>query len=76
MALEDIKTRDEALQIAKAFIERGEKRAELVQWLHDEDMMGLECAQAVQLERLAAEDAAAGWKLAKWLIMEAAGERT
>ena len=71
---QDITTKDEALHVAREFIARGEERAELVKQLHEEDMLGLECAGTVRLEKLTAEDAAAGWRLAKWLVMEAAKE--
>lgn len=67
-APEEVLTRAEAVQVAKELLARGERRAELVKWLHEEDMLGLECAQTVELEKLGSLDARDGWRLAKWLV--------
>jgi hypothetical protein len=66
----EITTKEEAIEVAKQFIARGEQRVELVKKLREDDMLGLECSETVQLERLSAQDAADGWRLAKWLVLE------
>lgn len=68
-----INTRDEAVQVAKELLARGERRAELVKWLHDEDMLGLECSQTVELEKMGSQDAADGWRLAMWVVFSELG---
>jgi hypothetical protein len=71
--MNELQSKEDAIEVAKGFIARGEQRAELVKKLHEEDMLGLECGDTIQLEKLTALDASEGWKLAKWLIMEHVG---
>lgn len=64
----ELKSLEEALEVARAFMERSELQKKLIEKLREDDMIGLECSETVQLERLVGEDARAGWQLANWLL--------
>lgn len=63
-------TMKDVVAIARAVIERSQKMEALAKQLSDDDMLGLECSETVQLERLAAENAAAARQLAAWVVQE------
>jgi hypothetical protein len=63
----DIASHEEAVQVAKEMVARDERRTELLKWLEDEDMFGLECSQTVELEKMIGLDARDGRRLAHWL---------
>ncbi len=67
--------RREAVKVAQALQSRETQRAALIKRLRDEDMMGLECAETVQLEKLDAEDVGVATTLAAYLLMEDAAIR-
>ena len=64
------KTKEEAVAVARAVIARSQTMDALAKKLSDDDMLGLECGETVQLERLAAENAAAARVLAAWVVQE------
>lgn len=63
-----IESREDATRLAQQIVERGTMRAALIRELQDQGMLGLECAETVQLEKLETEDAAAAQVLARWLL--------
>jgi hypothetical protein len=65
-----IESREDATRIAQQVVERDTKIAALVADLRDKDMLGLECGEAVQLERLSAENAVAAGTLAQWFLRQ------
>lgn len=73
---EPIATQEEALIVAQQFAARGEERARLVKQLEDEDMLGLECSETAQLERLTVRDVIDGERLAQWIVADAADVET
>jgi hypothetical protein len=64
---DDIETQEEAVQVAKEMVARDARRTELLKFLEDEDMFGLECSQTVELEQMIGLDARDGRRLAYWL---------
>lgn len=64
----EITSREEALEVAEAFMERSKLQKQLIEKLQEDDMIGLECSETVQLERLVHEDSRDGWRLAKWML--------
>ncbi len=64
------KSTEEAVTVARAVIARSREMDALAMKLSADDMLGLECAETVQLERLAAANAAAARMLAAWVVEE------
>jgi len=65
-----IESKEQAVAVAHQVIARVREVNTLVKKLQDEDMLGLECAETVQLERLSAKNAAAALVLAEWIVKE------
>lgn len=63
-----IASREDATQIAQQVIDRAAKIDELLSGLHNQNMLGLECGETAQLEKLSAETAAAAQALAQWIL--------
>jgi hypothetical protein len=63
-----IVSNDEAFLVAHQFEARGDERMRLLAELAADDMLGLECAATVQLEKLLTQDAIDGQRLAKWIL--------
>lgn len=61
-------SREDATHIAQQIVERNTAIATIIDELRAQDMLGLECDQTIQLERLSAENAAAAQILARWVI--------
>jgi hypothetical protein len=59
-----------AIKIAQGIHARRARRAALIARLREIDMLGLECAETVELERLDAEDIQASQKLADLILGE------
>jgi hypothetical protein len=64
------KSKEEAVTVARAVLARSQEMDALAKKLSDDDMVGLECSETVQLERLAAANAAAARMLAAWVVEE------
>ena len=65
-----VESREDAVIVARRVIERSQEMDALVEKLEDEDMLGLECAETVKLEKLSAENASAARVLAAWIVKE------
>jgi len=48
----DTTPHDEAMRLARIYEAREARRRELIAWLNENDMHGLECAQTVELEHM------------------------
>lgn len=66
--VKEIASEEEAFLVAKQFEAREERRLQLVKKLKEEDLVGLECRETVELEKLADQDGIYGLLLAKWII--------
>ena len=64
----NIQSSEDAAHLARQIVERDTRITTLVGELRAQDMRGLECAQAVELEELSAENAAAAPILARWFL--------
>jgi hypothetical protein len=60
-------TDHEALEMARAFQAREQRRTQLLEYLRASDMIGLECPETVELEQLHCHDARDGRRLAAWI---------
>jgi len=65
-----IGSKEEAVAVARGVIDRQQKMIALHAKLKEEDMVGLECGETVQIERLSAENAGAAISLAEWIVKE------
>ena len=65
-----VKSKDEAVTAARQVIARAQQMEELARKLNDDDMLGLECAETVQLEKLSGQNAAAARAIAEWIVKE------
>lgn len=65
-----IESKEDAVHVARRVIERSNAMDALVEKLAAEDMIGLECAETVKLEKLSAENASAARVLAEWIVKE------
>lgn len=63
-----IQSNEEALRIAQQVIERAAKIDTAFKKMRASDMLGLECADAVESEGLAAENTYAARELAEWIL--------
>jgi len=68
----NIQSSEDAAHLAQQIIERDTRITTLVGELHTQDMLGLECAQTIELEELSAKNAAAAPILARWLLEQPA----
>ncbi len=66
-----IESKEDAVHVARRVIARSQEMDALVRKLEDEDMIGLECAETVKLEKLSAENASSARALAEWIVKEA-----
>jgi hypothetical protein len=62
-----LESREDATHLAQLMVERDTRIAAISAELRAKDMLGLECAEALQLKQLSAENAAAARDLAHWL---------
>jgi hypothetical protein len=62
-----LESREDAARFAQLMIDRDTTITAIREELQARDMSGLECAEAVQLEQLSAENAAAAQALAHWV---------
>lgn len=65
-----IESKEDAALVARRVIERAEEMDAIVEKLEADDMIGLECRETVQLEKLSAENASAARVLAEWIVKE------
>jgi hypothetical protein len=65
-----IESKEDAVHVARRIVDRAREMDDLVEKLASEDMIGLECAETVKLEKLSAENASAGHALAEWVVKE------
>lgn len=63
-----LESREDATRRAQRMIDRAAKITTLHEGLQTNDMAGLECGSTIQLERLAAENAADAQILARWFM--------
>ena len=63
-------TREQAVAVANQVIARVREATALVAKLKEEDMLGLERAETVRLEKIGAQNAAAALVLAEWIVEE------
>jgi hypothetical protein len=65
-----VKSKDEAVAAAHQVLARCREMEVLAKKLNEDDMLGLECAETVQLEKLSSQNAAAARALADWIVKE------
>jgi len=65
-----VKSKEEAVVAARQVLDRARQMEALAKKLNDDDMLGLECAETVQLEKLSGQNAAAARALADWIVKE------
>ena len=62
----NIESSEDAARLARQIVERDTRITTLIEELRAQDMLGLECAQTIELEKLSAKNAAAAPILARW----------
>jgi hypothetical protein len=65
-----IESREDATRLAQQVVERDAKINMITEGLRDKDVLSLECPEALQLESLLEENAAAALVLAQWILRE------
>jgi hypothetical protein len=63
-----LKTKEEAVTVASAVVQRAQEMDAIVKKIVDDDALGLEDANQVQLEKLAADNALAAIELSAWVL--------
>jgi hypothetical protein len=71
----NIQSSEDAAHLARQIVERDTRITTLVGELRAQDMLGLECAQTIELEELSAKNAAAAPFLARWFLDQPAALR-
>jgi len=68
----NIQSNEDAAHLARQIVERDIRITILIDELRAQDMLGLECAQGVEIDCLSAKNAAAAPILARWVLEQPA----